>query len=378
MIRIGITGQHGFIGWHLYNFLKLQENVSLVAFDRSYFDNAVLLQHFVSNCDVIVHLAALNRHTDPSVIYKTNIQLGKQLVTALEAAEVAPHLIFSSSIQEEQDNKYGLSKREGRDHFADWAQKSGAVFTGLIIPNVFGPFCHAHYNSVVATFCHQLTHHQTPSIEVDGLLQLIYIDELVEVIWRKINAKRKEFFCKVVPTKALKVSQLLQQLQLFKASYFEKGNIPFLSTAFDIQLFNTFRSYIRLQHFFPFLLHKNADHRGSFVETMRLAIGGQVSFSTTNPGFTRGNHFHSRKIERFVVLKGKAIISMRKIGDSESLHFHLDGDKPSFVDMPIWYTHSITNVGQDELYTLFWINEFFDASDADTYFETVESATLKV
>ncbi len=122
---------------------------------------------------------------------------------------------------------------------------------------------------------------------------------------------------------------------------------------------------------FPVELKKSSDNRGSFIETMRLGIGGQVSFSTTNPGITRGNHYHTRKIERFVVIKGEAVIQLRRIGTNEVINYKLSGNKPAYVDMPIWYTHNITNVGKDELYTLFWINEFYDPNDPDTYFEIV-------
>jgi UDP-2-acetamido-2,6-beta-L-arabino-hexul-4-ose reductase len=115
----------------------------------------------------------------------------------------------------------------------------------------------------------------------------------------------------------------------------------------------------------------NADQRGTFVETIKTQLGGQYSFSTTLPGVTRGNHYHTRKIERFIVIKGKAIIELRRTGTTDVLHFELNGEQPSFVDMPVWYTHNITNVGDEELITLFWINEFFNPDDPDTYFEEV-------
>jgi UDP-2-acetamido-2,6-beta-L-arabino-hexul-4-ose reductase len=118
-------------------------------------------------------------------------------------------------------------------------------------------------------------------------------------------------------------------------------------------------------------LKLNTDDRGSFVETVKLNSGGQISFSTTKPGITRGNHFHTRKAERFAVIKGKARIQLRRIGTDEVLNFYLDGDNPSFVDMPVWYTHNITNIGNEEVYTIFWISEFFDPNDPDTYFEEV-------
>jgi UDP-2-acetamido-2,6-beta-L-arabino-hexul-4-ose reductase len=104
---------------------------------------------------------------------------------------------------------------------------------------------------------------------------------------------------------------------------------------------------------------------------IKLGSGGQVSFSTTRPGITRGNHFHTRKIERFAVISGQAVIRLRRIGTGDVYTFSLKGDEPSFVDMPVWYTHNITNTGNDDLYTIFWINEFYNPDDSDTYFEEV-------
>jgi UDP-2-acetamido-2,6-beta-L-arabino-hexul-4-ose reductase len=126
-----------------------------------------------------------------------------------------------------------------------------------------------------------------------------------------------------------------------------------------------------IENHFPVKLKQSIDERGSFVETVKLNSGGQVSFSFTRPGITRGNHFHTRKAERFAVIKGKALIQLRRIGTHKILNFELDGNEPSYVDMPIWYTHNITNIGIDELYTIFWINEMFDPADADTCLEKV-------
>ena len=167
------------------------------------------------------------------------------------------------------------------------------------------------------------------------------------------------------------VSAILKELSSFKELYFEKGIIPVLSDMNAVNLFNTFRSYIDLESFYPVQLIKHEDARGMFVETVKLGVGGQVSFSTTVPKVTRGNHYHSRKIERFTVIKGKALIQLRKIGTDKVYNFKLDGNEPSFVDMPIWYTHNITNIGDEELYTQFWINEWYNPEDGDTYFEEV-------
>ena len=390
MLHIGITGQSGFLGTHLYNYLGLQPGVALVPFERGAFEpyasdpgaaadpkafdtgpsaDGNTLCDWVRQCDVIIHLAALNRHPEPETLYETNVALVDRLIHAMEATGARPHVLFSSSTQEEKDNPYGRSKAEGRKRLSAWAQRNGATFTGLVIPNVFGPFGLPFYNSVVATFCHQLTHGETPRIEVDGVLKLIYVDNLVKAIWRLIQEPTHAYT--VPPDAEITVSALLRLLEGFRADYFDKGVIPALAGPFERNLFNTFRSFIDQRSFFPKTLTRHADDRGAFVEIARTHPGGQVSFSTTLPGITRGEHFHTRKIERFAVLRGQARIALRRIGTDEVLAFDLDGDKPSFVDMPVWYTHNITNTGNGELLTLFWINEFFDPTDPDTYFVKV-------
>jgi UDP-2-acetamido-2,6-beta-L-arabino-hexul-4-ose reductase len=375
MISVGITGQSGFIGTHLFNFLTLQKtNISVIPFRDDYFENDNLLREFVLKCDVIVHLAAMNRHNDPQIIYDTNIRLVKQLIMALEGTGTKPHVLFSSSIQEERDNLYGKSKREGRMLFEQWANRNQTRFTGFIIPNVFGPFCNPYYNSAIATFSYQLTHNEQTKILVDSNLQLIYVNELVDLFYQKIIDPHPHLNIEsyIVPhTSENKVSEILHLLETYKKLYFEEHCFPQLDSKFELNLFNTFRSCINHTTHYPVLLKKNTDQRGIFVETIKSRLGGQFSFSITLPGITRGNHFHIRKIERFTVIKGLAVIELRRIGTPDVLHFELSGEKPSFVDMPVWYTHNITNIGKEELITLFWINEFFDPNNSDTYFESV-------
>lgn len=369
MIKIGITGQHGFIGTHLYNYLGLQTQVERIPFDKSFLQDPNELERFVAQCDVIVHLAAMNRHEDPQVIFDTNVDLVAQLIAACKKKQVCPHILFSSSTQENSDNLYGKSKLIGRKLLEDWAELSGAKVAGLVIPNVFGPFGKPFYNSVVATFCHQLTHGESPTIHLDGTLKLIYVNELVEAIYKAILEGTKGRI--LIPhTKEIKVSEILALLSGFKTNYLEKGVFPSLEQPFEKALFNTFRCYIQPTHY-PFSLTKHTDNRGAFVEIVRANTSGQFSFSTTHVGITRGNHFHTRKAERFAVIQGKALIQLRKIDSDEVINYYLDGDKPSFVDMPIWYTHNITNIGETDLITLFWINEPYDVTDPDTFFVNV-------
>jgi len=375
MLKVGITGQAGFIGTHLFNYLNLKKDkIATIPFHDSYFESHEKLTKFVSECNVIVHLAAMNRHGEPQVIYDTNLKLVNQLISAMELTGSRPHVLFSSSTQEERDNLYGKSKHDGRLLLKQWAERNNSHFTGFVIPNVFGPFGNPNYNSVIATFCHQLAHNEQPKIVVDANLQLIYVNELVDLFYKKmIEAETEvdEDNYKVNFTSENKVSEILLTLEYFKKEYFDSHCFPDLKNKFEVNLFNTFRSYIDHNSRYPVLLKKNTDQRGAFTETIKSSLGGQFSFSTTKPGITRGNHFHTRKIERFIVIKGQATIELRRIGSNEILRFELNGEQPSFVDMPVWYSHNITNVGNEELITLFWINEFFDPDDPDTYFETV-------
>nr|WP_317632737.1 NAD-dependent epimerase/dehydratase family protein [uncultured Flavobacterium sp.] len=372
MKKIGITGQNGFVGTHLYNTLGLfPEEFERINSQKDFFEDESKLDEFVSQCDVIVHLAAMNRHESEQVIYDTNVALAKQLVDSLKRTNSKAHILISSSTQEERDNLYGKSKREGREAIVNWANENSGKVTGLIISNVFGAFGKPFYNSFIATFCHQLTHGEIPTIANDGEVKLIYVQELVEIIIGEIRTEKSNPELIVEPTATKKVSEVLALLNDYKTKYFDGGEIPELNNKFEHNLFNTFRTYIDHKNYFPVKFTQHTDPRGAFVEVIRLGIGGQCSFSTTVPDITRGNHYHTRKIERFAVIKGEALIQLRKIGTNEVLDFYLDGSEPAYVDMPIWYTHNIKNIGEEDLYTIFWIDEPFNPEDADTYFETV-------
>lgn len=390
-MKIGITGQAGFIGTHLFNTLTLKKDrFQAIPFEDGFFDSEESLDAFVSQCDVIVHLAAMNRHADPDVLYQTNIELVQKLIGSLERTHSTPYVIMSSSLQEEKENIYGRSKREGRELLNQWADRTGAKFTGLIIPNVFGPFGVPFYNSVISTFSYQLNNDQEPKIEIDAELKLMYVGDLVDkiigLVEHHISISEEGNPHTIEPTQAdvinpprilpiessaaHKVTDLLRKLQGFKDDYVEKGIFPDLSDRFELNLFNTFRSYVPESRF-PVKYRKHSDQRGDYVEAVKFLSGGQSSYSTTRPGITRGNHFHTRKVERFAVIQGRASIKLRKYGTDHVIEYIIDGNEPAYVDMPIWFTHNITNIGDSELLTLFWINEFYDPADPDTYFEEV-------
>lgn len=374
LIKVGITGQGGFMGRHLYNFLGTKpEEIERISFQRDYFENDADLQNFIKTCDVIVHIAAMNRHADQQVIYDNNVGLVQKLVNACEVTNSNPKIIFSSSTQEENESLYGKSKRDGKQLIETWAKEKGGSIASLIIPNVFGPFGKPFYNSFITTFSHQIMREEKPTVINDSSVNLIYINELSQAFYDEIirqNAETIQSY--VVPhTSSRRVSEILELLTSYKMQYIDNGQVPKVDlNSFELNLFNTFTSFIP-KDYFPRKFTKHTDERGAFVEIMRAGSAGQSSYSTTVPGITRGNHYHTRKIERFAVISGKASIQLRKIDSDEVIEYILDGNNPAYVDMPIWYTHNITNIGDTELITLFWINEPYNLEDADTYFVEV-------
>jgi UDP-2-acetamido-2,6-beta-L-arabino-hexul-4-ose reductase len=371
-LKIGITGQSGFIGTHLAHYLsRMKEEVHLIPFEDAFFESDSALGSFVSRCDCIVHLAAVNRDEEQA-LYLTNLTLIRKLIAALQSSGNRAHIVFASSTQESRNNPYGRSKQEGRKLLETWAETSGGRVTSLIIPNVFGPFGKPFYNSVVGTFCYQLTHHQIPTIHIDADLELICVTTLVRFICENAMSGdgKKVSVVRVPPMAVRKVSDILQRLQVFQRTYLEKGIMPALSSEFDSALFGTFHSYIDYSYF-PVRLEPKHDGRGYLVEVIKSLNGGQAYMSVTRPNIIRGNHFHTRKVERFCVLSGRAMIRLRRIGSPSVTEYPVSGDQPSYVDIPVLHSHTIENTGATDLTTLFWSNELFDPADPDTYEERV-------
>jgi UDP-2-acetamido-2,6-beta-L-arabino-hexul-4-ose reductase len=370
-MRIGITGQSGFIGFHLYNTIKYcHKEFELIEFNDEYFQDDEILKNFLGGCDVLIHLAALNRHNDSDTIYKTNVGLVEKLTGIMSENNFKPYVLFASSIQEYQDNPYGRSKKAGRMLFEKWAKENESKFTALILPNIYGAFGVPFYNSVISTFSYQLTHGLKPKIEIDNNLNLLYVSDLANHFVEIIKNPVSEYSVEIPANDKCTVTELLEILNEFGKIYFEDKLIPRLNDSFRISLFNTFRSYIE-KDYFPVYPLKNVDERGFLSELIKTNGIGQVFYSVTKPGITRGNHFHRRKMEKFIVLKGNAVIKLRKIGTKEIIEYPINGSVPAYVDMPIYYTHNIENTGKEDLITLFWSNEFFSPQDPDTYFEKV-------
>ena len=368
-MRIVISGHNGFIAGHLVRNISLNySDAEIISLEKEDFKT----QNFngkIQKDDFIFHLAGVNRASSDQEVYNGNKKLNTALLDYLRNIKYSGKLFFSSSLQEDSSSLYGKAKKEARIEYESLSEELGFKFYFLKIPNVYGPFCKPNYNSFIATFSNKLIKNETPNIIQDNKVVLIYINDLIHSILQLLKDHSPKIGSDVLHE--FKVSEVLKKLMSFKRQYLEKGEFPELKTSFDLNLFNTFRSYIDLKTYYPKKHILHSDKRGFFSELSRSGSKGQSSFSTTKPKITRGNHFHTRKIERFSVIKGKARIQLRKYLTDEIISFELDGENPSFVDIPIWYTHNITNTGNEELLTFFWINEPYDDKDSDTYMEIV-------
>ena len=366
MLRLGITGGAGFLGWHIRAFTHSDKTVETGIAGRPDFLDPAALRAFVRNKDAIVHLAGMNRG-DEAEIERTNVELTHALIEACRQEAVRPHIIFANSTHFDRETAYARSKRRSAEMLTDWAGQAGARFTDVVIPGVFGEGGRPFYNSVVSTFCHQLAGHEVPSIHEDREMELLYTQDIAAQIVSCVRTERTG----QVRLEGVKitVSALLDRLRGMAETY--QGNVlPAVGNHFDLALFNTLRSYLFPRHY-PVSVERRADTRGALFEVVKTIHGGQCFFSTTKPGVTRGNHYHTSKIERFLVAQGEAVIRLRRLFSREITEFRVSGDKSVYIDMPTFHTHCITNVGSGELLTLFWAHEIFDPNKPDTYPEPV-------
>lgn len=366
VLTVGITGVRGMIGWHLQAYLHGCPECRTVSADRSVFLNTGALDEWVTSSDVIVHLAGMNRGDDAE-LEQTNIALSEALISACKRNGRRPHIIFASSTHITRDTAYGRSKRESAARFQRWAESSGGIFSNLILPHVFGESGKPYYNSVVSTFCHQLANGEAPEIVNDGDLELLHAQQVAERIHEIIRSQETGDIR--VPGVPMKVSELLARLRHFDALY-RSQILPDLREEIHLSLFNTYRAYLFPTHY-PTKLERHQDNRGALFEAVKTLHGGQCFISTTHPGIARGNHYHRKKIERFLVLGGRGLIRIRRLFSGEVFEFEVSGDKPQYIDMPTLHTHDITNVGNETMTTLFWSHEIFDPSNPDTFPEPV-------
>jgi UDP-2-acetamido-2,6-beta-L-arabino-hexul-4-ose reductase len=337
----------------------------ITAAGRSAFDDLSALRDLVHRTDWLVHLAGQNRGEDAS-LSATNRQLAMAVSEMVATAPRPVSIVYASSIHIERDTAYARSKREVGSILTAAAERSGGTCATVVFPHIFGERARPFYNSVVATFCHQLANGEQPTIVENGDLELLHAQKAADVILNCIRGSKIDLH---PAGHRIDVATLLGRLRALSTLY-RDNVLPDIRDPLELELFNTYRHYLFPRQY-PRALKIVGDKRGELFEAVRSLNGGQAFLSSTHPGITRGNHFHKRKFERFLVLTGRARIRMRRLFDAEAHSFEVSGDSPCVIDMPTMHTHNITNTGDTDLVTMFWSSEVFDPNDPDTYAETV-------
>lgn len=355
-MRVLVTGAAGFLGWHTRVRAAATTPHEVVAVDREEWADLAAL---ASGVDAVVHLAGINRASDDEV-RDGNVRLAEELAAALPPTVRA--IVYANSVQAGNGTPYGDGKARAAEVLRAAAERTGATFTDVVLPNLFGEHGRPAYNSFVATFAHKVVADEVPEV-VDREVELLHAQDAAQVLLSGLEGPGGVVHPRGTPATVAGV------LETFRSQFavYRTGEIPELRTRFDLALFNTLRAAM-FPRFYPMPLTWRTDERGGLVEVVRAhGSPGQTFLSHTRPGVTRGQHFHLRKTERFVVVAGEARIALRRALTDEVVAFDVTGAEPVVVDMPTGWAHNITNTGSGELTTVFWTSELFDPEDPDTY-----------
>lgn len=366
-MNVVVTGANGFIGKNLSVALSRRDDLELFKLTCESTDED--WAEAIARADFVFHLAGVNRPKGDES-YGDNLKLTVKLLDLIKQSNKNTPLVFSSSTQVERDNDYGKSKLEAEKKLELYAKTNPVYIYRLA--NVFGKWCKPNYNSVIATFCYNIANAQAIQINDHNYeVNFIYVDDVVAdflSLLKKEHSSQLNYM-KIDKLYKLSLGELANKLNSYNDLY-NKHEVPSFQEQLDKKLYATFLSYMPESRVTANYDLKT-DERGSLFEIIKSDDFGQMFFSKTKPGVVRGNHYHDSKIEKFIVLNGCAKISMRCVCTNKTLEFIVSGDKPQVVNILPGYTHSLENVGEDELNTLFWVNEKFDPNRPDTYFEKV-------
>ena len=364
-MKILVSGANGFIGKNLCVHLKEAGFDAIETITRD--DNDVSIDEKVRKADFIYHLAGINRPENDYEFAAGNTDLTQKIVDILTNNDCSTPILFTSSIQAELNNPYGVSKAGAEFAVASYREKTGNAAYIYRLPNVFGKWCRPNYNSAVATFCYNTINGLPITIhDEDAPLSLVYIDDVCNsfVGLLKDSSSEPEEFCEVEPVYNTTVGAVVRLLSDFKQSRSSLITSK-VGVGFERALYSTYLSYLKPEQF-TYDVPSYTDERGSFSEMLKTIDSGQFSFFTAHPGITRGGHYHHTKNEKFLVLKGKARFKFKQIVTGDEYELNTSEEIRTIVETVPGWTHDITNVGSDELVVMLWANEIFDRDMPDT------------
>lgn len=371
-MKVLITGANGFLGRNLLQHLSARKGLEVVSFTSAHsLDELLGLIHGV---EFVFHLAGVNRPQDPKEFFTGNTHFTSLLIAAVgDEMRISGRkipILYASSSQAALSNSYGASKLAAEVLLHDFSQRNDSPVFIFRLPNVFGKWSRPNYNSVVATFCHNLARGISIHInDSSAPMVLVYIDDVIESFIRFMDGASPVLdtlgFATVTPLYTTTVGEIAGLLESFIASR-DTLTIERVGTGFVRALYSTFVSFLPVQAFsYPAPMH--GDVRGVFVEMLKTPDCGQFSFFTAHPGITRGGHYHHTKTEKFLVIKGKARFRFRHVHSGETHQLETSGDNAEIVETVPGWTHDISNIGTEEMVVMLWANEVFDRQRPDTF-----------
>ncbi len=377
-MKILVTGAKGFVGKNLVSTLQNIANgkdksrgiaPELEIYEYDIDTDPALLDLWCKDCEFVFHLAGVNRPKEQKEFMEGNFGFTDTLLGHLKAHGNSCPVLISSSIQAALDNPYGQSKLAGEELLRKYGSDTGAKVLIYRLPNLFGKWCRPNYNSVTATFCHNVAHDlpiqvNDPTVQ----LRLVYVDDLVDELLCALRGEEHSdgLFCYVPVEHSITLGDLAETISSFRNSR-EERTVAKVGDPLVAKLYATYLSYLPGEAF-SYPLKMNVDARGSFTEIIRTPERGQFSVNISKPGITKGNHWHHSKNEKFLVVSGKGVIRFRHALGGEVMEYFVSGDKLEVVDIPTGYTHSIENLGDTDMVTFMWASECFDPNKPDTYF----------
>jgi UDP-2-acetamido-2,6-beta-L-arabino-hexul-4-ose reductase len=364
-MKVLITGSNGFIGKNLSESL-IRNEIEIYTFIKT--DSIQDLESAINKVDFIFHLAGVNRPEDISEFCEVNINLTQTIVDLIVKNNKKIPILLSSSTQVGLENDYAISKSKSEQIVENYANTNNTECFIYRLPNIFGKWSKPNYNSVIATWCYNIA--RDLKIDVnnkDTKLTLVYIGDVVRSFAKKLyRVQHEDLYCSIDISYEKTLGEIESLLYEFRDS---RSNliIPNIATGFERVLYATYLSFLPKDKF-SYKLSGHMDDRGTFYEILKTFDSGQLGISTTKPGITRGNHYHNTKNEKFLVIKGDALIELRDINSKEIVTYQVNGSILEIVEMIPGYTHNITNIGNSEMVLLIWANENYDPSKPDTNF----------
>ena len=365
-MKILVTGAKGFVGKNIIAELKNKGYTDIFEYDLGTEES--LLEKYTKECEFVFHLAGVNRPKDESEFMEGNFGFTSVLLDLLKKNNNKAPVLITSSVQAEKENPYGISKKAGEDLLFAYNKETGAKVLVYRLANLFGKWSRPNYNTVVATFCYNIARGQEIQISnPDANLDLCYIDDVLDEFIRALEnmESKKDEYCYVPIVHNINLGDLAQKIRSFKESRSDLS-VPNMGDELTKKLYSTYLSFLPEDEF-SYDLKMNKDNRGSFTEFIRTAENGQVSVNVSKPGITKGDHWHHTKNEKFMVVSGEGVIRFRKIETDKIIEYKVNADKLEVVDIPTGYTHSIVNIGENDLVTIMWVNECFDPKKPDTF-----------